>query len=292
MNSSTASDKKLKTKEKWDLILRPQRSWWDLRLGELWRYRDLIWLFVWRDFVAYYKQTILGPLWYLIQPILTTVVFTVIFGNIAKLSTDGLPPFLFYLAGNTVWSYFSACLVNTSNTFTQNAAIFGKVYFPRLAIPVSVIISNIISFGIRFGVFLVFLFYFIISGTSIHPNWWILMLPVLLLLMAGLGLGLGIIVSSLTTKYRDLQQLVGFSVQLLMYATPVIYPLSTVQGVGRWLLIANPMTPVIEVFRLAFLGTSSLEPIYLLYSAAFMLVVLLIGVLIFNHVEASFMDTV
>jgi lipopolysaccharide transport system permease protein len=287
-----ASISDLNQKNEWDMIIRPQRSWWDLRLGELWRYRDLIWLFVWRDFVAYYKQTILGPLWYLIQPILTTVVFTVIFGNIAKLSTDGLPPFLFYLAGNTVWSYFSTCLVNTSNTFTQNAAIFGKVYFPRLAIPVSVIISNIISFGIRFGVFLAFMVYFILTGATFRPTWWILLLPFFLLLMAGIGLGLGIIISSLTTKYRDLQQLVGFSVQLLMYAAPVIYPLSTVQGVWRWLLIANPITPVIEVFRLAFLGISSLEPIYLLYSAAFMLVVLLIGVLIFNHVEATFMDTV
>jgi lipopolysaccharide transport system permease protein len=280
------------SQNEWDLIIRPQRAWWDLRLGELWRYRDLVWLFVWRDFVSYYKQTILGPLWYLIQPILTTVVFTVIFGNIAHLSTDGLPPFLFYLAGNTVWSYFSSCLTSTSNTFTSNATIFGKVYFPRLAIPVSVILSNLISFGIRFGVFLAFLFYFILTGSTLHPNLWILMLPVLLLLMAGQGLGLGIIISSLTTKYRDLQQLVGFGVQLLMYTTPVIFPISMVQGIWRWLILVNPMTPVIEVFRLAFLGTSSLSPIYLLYSAGFMAIVFLLGVLIFNHVEATFMDTV
>jgi lipopolysaccharide transport system permease protein len=264
----------------------------DLRLGDLWRYRDLIWLFVWRDFVAYYKQTILGPFWYLIQPILTTGVFTVIFGNIAKLSTDGLPPFLFYLAGNTVWSYFSTCLTSTSNTFTNNAAIFGKVYFPRLSIPISVVLSNLISFGIRLGMFLAFLAYFYLKGVSIQPNLWLLLLPVLILIMAGLGLGLGIIVSSLTTKYRDLQQLVSFGVQLLMYATPVIYPLSSVQGIWRWLLIANPMTSVIEIFRLGFLGTSSLEPIYLLYSAAFMMVVLLAGMLIFHHVETTFMDTV
>jgi len=276
----------------WDLVIRPQRAWWDLRLGELWRYRDLIWLFVWRDFVAYYKQTILGPLWYLIQPILTTVVFTIIFGNIAKLPTDGLPPFLFYLAGNTVWSYFSACLTSTSNTFTSNAAIFGKVYFPRLSVPISVILSNIISFGIRFGVFLAFLLYFILTGTAIHLNLWALLLPVLLLIMAGQGLGLGIIISSLTTKYRDLQQLVSFGVQLLMYASPVIYPLSSVQGVWRWLILLNPMTPVIETFRLAFLGTSSLEPVYLLYSAAFMIVIFVVGVLVFHHVEGTFMDTV
>ena len=278
--------------ENWSLVIRPQRAWWDLRLGELWRYRDLIWLFVWRDFVAYYKQTILGPLWYLIQPILTTLVFTVIFGNIAKLSTDGLPPFLFYLAGNTVWTYFSACLTSTSSTFTSNAGLFGKVYFPRLAMPLSVVISQIISFGIRMLVFLGFLIYFMLSGADVNPNWWILLLPVLLLAMAGLGLGLGIIVSSLTTKYRDLQQLVAFGVQLLMYGTPVIYPLSSIEGTWRWLILANPMTPVVEIFRFAFLGTSAMSPVYLLYSIAFMFVVLLIGVLIFNRVENTFMDTV
>ncbi len=279
-------------KENWSLVIRPQRAWWDLRLGDLWRYRDLVWMFVWRDFVAYYKQTILGPLWYLIQPILTTVVFTVIFGNIAQLSTDGLPPFLFYLAGNTVWTYFSASLTSTSNTFTSNAGLFGKVYFPRLAMPLSVVISQIISFGIRFLVFLGFLVYFIVSGANVHPNGWVLSLPVLLFIMAGLGLGLGIIVSSLTTKYRDLQQLVAFGVQLLMYGTPVIYPLSSIERTWRWLILINPMTPVVEIFRLAFLGTSALSPVYLVYSIAFVLVVLLVGVLIFNRVENTFMDTV
>lgn len=287
-----ATELKTTEQENWSLVIRPQRAWWDLRLGELWRYRDLVWLFVWRDFVAYYKQTILGPLWYLIQPILTTVVFTVIFGNIAQLSTDGLPPFLFYLAGNTVWAYFAASLTSTSNTFTGNAGLFGKVYFPRLAMPLSVVISQIISFGIRFFVFLGFLIYFVSSGSDVHPNWWILILPVLLIIMAGLGLGLGIIVSSLTTKYRDLQQLVVFGTQLLMYGTPVIYPLSSIEGTWRWVILANPMTSVVEVFRLAFLGTSVLSPLYLLYSFAFMVLVLLIGVLIFNRVENSFMDTV
>lgn len=278
--------------DNWTLVLRPQRAWWDLRLGELWRYRDLVMLFVWRDFVAYYKQTILGPLWYLIQPILTTVVFTVIFGNIAQLSTDGLPPFLFYLAGNTVWGYFSACLTATSTTFTSNATMLGKVYFPRLTIPLSVVISNIISFGIRLGVFIGFLIYYLVIGVELRLNWWILSLPLLLLIMAGLGLGTGIIISSLTTKYRDLQQLIGFGVQLLMYATPVIYPISSLEGNWQWLVIANPMTPVVEVFRLAFLGVSGLDPVYLLYSLGFTVVILLIGVLIFNRVEATFMDTV
>lgn len=279
-------------REDWSLVIHPQRAWWDLRLGELWRYRDLIWLFVWRDFVAYYKQTILGPLWYLIQPILTTMVFTVIFGNIAKLSTDGLPPFLFYLAGNTVWTYFAACLTSTSNTFTTNAGLFGKVYFPRLSIPVSIVISNVISFGIRLLVFLGFLVYFVLAGSEISPNLWILSLPLLILLMAGMGLGLGIIISSLTTKYRDLQHLVAFGVQLLMYGTPVIYPISSIDAPWRLIFLANPMTPVMEVFRLAFLGTSSLDPVYLAYSAAFVVVVMLIGILIFNHVETTFMDTV
>jgi lipopolysaccharide transport system permease protein len=280
------------SQDEWDLILRPQRAWWDMQLGEIWRYRDLILMFVWRDFVAYYKQTILGPLWYLIQPILTTVVFTVIFGNIAKLPTDGLPPFLFYLAGNTVWVYFSACVTSTSDTFAGNAAIFGKVYFPRLSVPISIVISNLISFGIRLGVFLVFMAYFALKGSIVQVTWWVFLLPVLLIIMAGLGLGFGIIISSLTTKYRDLQQLVGFGVQLMMYGTPVIYPLSSVDAGWRWLLLVNPMTPVVEVFRLAFLGTSALEPVYLIYSFIFMLVALLIGMVAFNHVENTFMDTV
>ena len=261
-------------------------------MSELWRYRDLIGLFVRRDFVTYYKQTILGPLWYIIQPIVSTVVFTIIFGNIAKLPTDGLPAFLFYLSGNTVWSYYSTCLVSTSNTFTANAGLFGKVYFPRLVVPLSIVISNLISFGIRLGVFLAFLLYFIASGSAVHLTLWALALPALLLIMAGMGLGLGMIISSLTTKYRDLHQLVGFGVQLLMYATPVIYPLSTVQGTWRWLILANPMTPVVEVFRLGFLGTSSVDPLSLLYSVGFTLAVVLIGLLVFNHVEATFMDTV
>ena len=277
----------------WTKIIRPKRGLLDLRLRELWRARELIVLFVWRDFVSVYKQTVLGPLWYVIQPVLTTIVFTVIFGNIAKLPTDGLPPFLFYMAGNTIWSYFSACLVGTSNTFTANAGMFGKVYFPRMSIPISVIISNMISFAIRFGMFILFLVYFILSGSSIHPNWWILLLPVLMLIMALLGLGIGIIVSSLTTKYRDLQQLVGFGVQLLMYGTPVIYPFSTIKnGFLHWLILANPMTSVVEVFRLAFLGVSAIDPISLLYSAGFAVIVFLAGVLIFNHVQNNFMDTV
>jgi lipopolysaccharide transport system permease protein len=289
MNAQTLSNE---NDENWTMVIRPQRAWWDLRLGELWRYRDLVRLLVWRDFAAQYKQTILGPLWYVINPILSSVIFTVVFGNVAKLSTDGLPPFLFYTAGNTLWLYFSMCLTSTANTFTANAAIFGKVYFPRLAIPVSTVVSNLISFVLRFAVFLAFLLYFYLSGAAVRLTWWAASLPLLLLLMAGLGLGFGIIVSSLTTKYRDLQQLVVFGAQLWMYATPVIYPLSTVPEGWKWLLLANPLTPVVEVFRLGFLGVSAVSPLSLFYSFAFMTVVLLIGVLVFNRVENTFMDTV
>jgi lipopolysaccharide transport system permease protein len=278
--------------EKWSLIIRPQRSWLDLRLGELWYFRDLVGLFVWRDFVAYYKQTILGPLWYIIQPLLTTLTFTLIFGNMAKLSTDGLPQFIFYMAGNLVWSYFAACLTKTSSTFTSNASIFGKVYFPRLAVPVSILVSNLITFGIQFALFLVCLLYFVFTGAAVHPNTSILLVPLLVLLMAGLGLGFGIVVSSLTTKYRDLQFLVTFGVQLLMFGTPVIYPLSSIQGASRWLIMANPMTPVVESFRYAFLGAGSLIPLHLLYAFVFMIVLLFVGAVIFNRVESSFMDTV
>ena len=276
----------------WDIVIRPQRAWWDLRLDDLWRYRDLIRLMVWRDFIAIYKQTVLGPVWHLIQPLLTTVVFTVIFGGIAKLPTDGLPPFIFYMAGNTVWAYFSICLLSTSNTFTSNAAIFGKVYFPRLAVPISIVISNLIAFAIRLGLFIAFLGYFVLAGSPVRITAWIFMLPVLILLMAGLGLGGGIIISALTTKYRDLQHLATFGVQLFMYASPIIYPLSNVPEKWQWLLLANPLTPIIEVFRLAFLGTSSINPMLLLYSAGCTALVLLIGILIFNHVENTFMDTV
>ena len=276
----------------WDIVIRPQRAWWDLHLNDLWRYRDLVGLMVWRDFIAIYKQTVLGPVWHVIQPLLTTVVFTVIFGGIAKLPTDGLPPFIFYMAGNTVWAYFSICLLSTSNTFTSNAAIFGKVYFPRLAVPISIVISNLIAFAIRFALFIGFLAYFMLSGSPVRITAWIFMLPVLIVLMAGLGLGGGIIISSLTTKYRDLQHLATFGIQLFMYASPVIYPISNVPEKWQWLLLANPLTPIIEVFRLGFLGTSSVNPIYLLYSAGFAVLMLLVGILIFNRVEKTFMDTV
>jgi lipopolysaccharide transport system permease protein len=278
--------------EGWTMIIRPQRRWFDLRFDELWRYRDLIVLFVWRDFAANYKQTILGPLWYLIQPLLSTITFTVIFGNLAGLSTDGLPQLLFYMSGTVIWGYFAVCLTRTSNTFIANAAIFGKVYFPRLVVPVSILLSNLITFAIQFGQFLAFMVYFGLTGAAIRPNEWILLMPVLLVMMAGLGLGFGILISALTTRYRDLHYLVTFGVQLLMYATPVIYPLSTIPDKYRWLILSNPMTPIVESFRLAFLGAGTVSVMHLLYSFGFMVVVLTIGILIFNRVERTFTDTV
>ena len=276
----------------WTMIIRPKRHWLDLQLGELWRFRDLIALFVWRDFVTYYKQTILGPLWFLIQPVLTTLTFTVIFGKLAGLSTDGLPQFLFYMAGTVGWSYFSACLIKTSDTFKANAGIFGKVYFPRLTVPISILISNLITLAIQFALFLCFMAYFGLRGADIRPNVWIFLTPLLLFLMAGLGLGFGIIVSSLTTRYRDLQFLVNFGVQLWMYATPVIYPLSQVPEKYRWIILANPMTPILETIRYAYLGAGLVSGTHLLYSFFAMIVVLIIGILIFNRVERTFMDTV
>jgi lipopolysaccharide transport system permease protein len=275
------------------MIISPQRNLFDLRLGELWHARDLILLFVRRDFVAVYKQTILGPLWYLIQPLLTTIIFTVVFGNIAKLPTDGLPSFLFYMSGTVIFAYFASSLSKTSDTFVANANMFGKVYFPRLAVPVSILISNLIAFAIQFGFFLAFIAYFVLRGTILHPNWWILFTPVLLLMMAGLGLGFGIIVSSLTTKYRDLRFLVQFGVQLLQYVTPVIYPLSFIKSPTYLTLIRlNPLTSIVEAFRYAYLGSGSVNLLQLGYSFAIMLIVIAIGAVIFNRVEATFMDTV
>ena len=279
--------------ENWTMVIRPQRSLLDLHLGELWRYKDLVLLFVRRDFVAAYKQTILGPLWYLIQPLLTTITFTVIFGNFAKLPTDGLPQFLFYMSGTVVWGYFAACLTKTSDTFVTNANLFGKVYFPRLAVPVSILISNLISFAIQFALFLVFIPYFIWKGSAIQFDWlWVALSPVLMFMMAGLGLGFGIIISSLTTKYRDLRFLVQFGVQLLMYATPVIYPVSSVPERFQWLIRLNPMTSIVEAFRYAFLGAGNVDLAQLAYSFGFMVVVVFLGTVIFNRVEQTFMDTV
>jgi lipopolysaccharide transport system permease protein len=276
----------------WDKIIIPKRKLFDINLKELWQYRDLIMLFVKRDFVTVYKQTILGPLWYFIQPIFTTVIFTVIFSGVAKIPTDGKPAMLFYMANSIAWNYFASCINKTSNTFILNAGIFGKVYFPRLTSPISIVISNLITFGIQFILFLIFFSYYYFNNYDIHPNIFILFSPVLVLLMAIFGLGIGIIVSSLTTKYRDLQFLVVFGVQLLMYATPVIYPISYFPDKYKIFILANPMTAIIEAFRYAFLGSGLLNWHLLLYSALFSVLTLIIGILMFNRIEQKFMDTV
>lgn len=278
--------------EQWDLVLQPRTVWFDLHLQDLWRYRDLIFLFVKRDFVTFYKQTVLGPLWYIIQPVLTTIVFTIIFGKLAQVSTDGTHPFLFYLAGNVAWGYFSGCLIGTSNTFVKNASIFGKVYFPRLTVPVSVVIINLVKFGIQFALFLGFYIYFIARGLPIRPTLFILLLPVLILQMAVLSLGSGILVSSLTTKYRDLTYVMTFAIQLWMYASSVIIPASSVPKRFLPIYMLNPMASVIELFRYAFLGKGVVNSTYIGVSWAVTLFILCLGTTLFNRIEKSFMDTV
>ena len=278
--------------ENWTQIIRPQGRQFDLKLHELWQYRDLIVLFVRRDFVAQYKQTILGPAWHFIQPLLTTLTFTIIFGKIARIPTDGLPPFLFYMAGTILWGYFSGVLNGTSSTFTGNAGIFGKVYFPRLAVPVAGLLSRLIAFGLQFLFFLGFLAFFMLRGAEVAPNAWVLITPLLLIIMAALGLGLGVIVSSLTTRYRDLTVVVGFGVQLLMYATPVIYPLSALPEPYRLWMLLNPIAPVMEMFRYAYLGAGENSPGLLAFSIVITTLILYIGIILFNRVERTFMDTV
>jgi len=280
--------------ETWDLVIRPKEKWLDLHLDDLWRYRDLLWMFVRRDFVSVYKQTILGPIWFLIQPLFTTLVFTIVFGGMAQIPTGGQSPMLFYLAGTTAWNYFAACLIKTSTTFTGNAGIFGKVYFPRLIMPLSIVVSNLIQFVIQFALFLGFFAYYSAAGSSIHSDWAgiCLLTPILLLIMGLLGLGCGIIVSSLTTKYRDMQFLVAFGIQLLMYGTPVIYGIASIPEKYRPWVQANPMSPVIECFRGIYLGSGTWSAGSLIYSAAFTIVTMLLGILIFHRVEKTFMDTV
>ncbi len=277
----------------WDLVIRSKSSFFDINLVDLWKYRDLILLFVRRDFVANYKQTILGPLWHFITPIFTTVMYVLVFTKIAKIPTDGINPILFYMSGTTLWNYFSSCLSGTSSTFTGNAGIFGKVYFPRLVTPISTIISNLMKFAIQFFLVLaVMVWLFLKKGEPIYFGWnWLLIIP-LLIVMAVLGLGLGIIISSLTTKYRDFGVLVGFGTQLLMYATPVVYPLSFIADKSfKWLIVINPLTYLMEAFRFALFHHGTMS-IYLFYSIGFTFVAFFIGLMMFNKVEKSFMDTV
>lgn len=278
--------------EHWDLVIRPRRSIFDIDLKAIWEYRDLLTMFVRRDIVVVYKQTILGPIWFFVQPILTTLIYILVFGRIAKISTDGVPMILFYLSGVIMWNYFSECFNITAKTFTENANIFGKVYFPRLIMPLSKVISGLIKFGIQFALFLLVYFYFLFNTNSIHPNFNLLLVPYLVALMAILGLGFGIIFTSLTTKYRDLNFLIAFGVQLLMYATPVIYPVSAIPEKYKLYIMANPMTPIIEAFKNAFLGGGHISLWGLVYATLFTLVVFLLGILIFSKTEQNFIDTV
>lgn len=280
--------------ENWTTVIRPKDKLLSVDFKEIWRYRDLMMLFVKRNIITQYKQTILGPVWYLIQPLMTTIMYMVVFGGIAKISTDGLPQPLFYLAGICFWQYFSDCLTKTSNTFVNNAGIFGKVYFPRLITPLSDVISNLVRFSIQFGLFLcVYAYYAIFTDVHIHPNWYALMVPVLVAMLAGLALGFGILFSSMTTKYRDLQLLLSFFVSLWMYATPVIYPLSTITNHKLlFIMQLNPLTGIIEFFKYGMLGVGCHEWWMLGYSFIFMLILLGIGIIVFNKVQRSFMDTV
>ena len=279
--------------KKWDLVIEPRTSLFDLNLKEVWRYRDLMLLFVKRDFIAQYKQTILGPIWHLIQPILTTIMFLLLFGRIAKISTDGMHPILFYLSGITLWTYFSACLTNTSNTFVANAGIFGKVYFPRLVLPFSVIISNLIRLGIQLALLVSMIIYFHFNGYPFEFRLELIYLPFIVLAIAGIALGVGIIISSLTTKYRDFSVLLGFAIQLGMYITPVAYPLSFLEDKPyKWIIILNPLSPLFEAFRYVIFGSGTFTILSLAYSFGFMVVAIFFGVLIFNKVEKSFTDTV
>lgn len=279
--------------QKYHSHISSKHKWFDLKLKEVWQYKDLIWLFTKRSFVVSYKQTILGPAWLFINPLFTSVIYTFVFGGIAQMSTDDVPQILFYLTGTALWSYFSSCLNSNANTFTANAGVFGKVYFPRLTTPISNMLSSVIRFGIQMILVVVVLVYFLITG-EVHPNWInILWIPVILIHLGVMGMGLGLIISSLTTKYRDLTMLVGFGVSLLMYATPVVYPLSQLEdGWMKQILLINPVTMPMELFKNGILGKGEIYPIYMTISVVFTIVVAIFGIMVFNKVERTFMDTV
>lgn len=279
------------TTEQWDSVIQSKHSLLDINFKELWHYRDLLVLFVRRDFVTVYKQTILGPLWFFIQPLLTTITFTIIFGNVAQLSTDGAPQVVFYMAGITLWNYFSTCLTSVSGVFNANASIFGKVYFPRLIMPLTIVISNLMKFGVQFLLFVGFVVYFVLQN-RIQPNSWILFTPVIIVLMALISMGIGLILSSMTTKYKDLNQLIGFGVQLFMYATPVIYPSSSVPSDYLWVVELNPLVGLFDYMRYAYLGVGDFALVDVVYPSVFALVILMVGVLVFNKTQKTFMDTV
>jgi lipopolysaccharide transport system permease protein len=276
----------------WNEVLVPRGGWFDFRLGELWRYRDLVVRFFKRDLVASYTQTVLGPFWFVIPQVFTTLMYTVVFGKIGRIPTDGVPTFLFFMLGITAWNYFASCLTRSASTFTGNSGIFGKVYFPRLVMPCSVILANLTTFAIQFSLFLAFFGFYWWSGAPVQPNWRVVILPILLLQMAALGLGIGCIVSSLTTRFRDLALGVTFGTQLWMFASCVVYPLSQIPKEWRFLFILNPMVPIIESFRFAFLGGGIVEIWHLAVSATITAILLFVGLVMFSRAEKTFMDTV
>jgi lipopolysaccharide transport system permease protein len=284
--------KKQNNLDKWDTVISPKRDLIYFNFREIFKYRDLIFLFIKRDFVTFYKQTILGPLWYIIQPLINAIVFTIIFGNLAKIPTEGVPPFIFYLAGNIIWGYFAICLNSTSNTFVRNSDIFGKVYFPRITIPISNIFIGMLQFFVQFIVFVCFLIYFYFSGSSINIDFTLIFIPLLLFQVAITGLGFGLMISSLTSKYRDLTFVMSFGVQLWMYATPIVYPLSLVSEKYRILFCLNPMTSVVESFRYIFFKESVIKLEYIFISIFISILVLILGMIFFNKTEKSFLDTV
>jgi lipopolysaccharide transport system permease protein len=278
--------------KQWDITITPGHGYLNFNIKELWRYRDLLMMFVKKDIITVYKQTILGPVWFVVQPVLTSLMFLLVFNGIAKISTGAVPAILFYLLGNVLWSYFSETLNTTSRTFTDNASVFGKVYFPRLVLPLSKIVSGLVKFLIQFGLFAVFLLYYVFVERSVTPNWYMLLAPVWLLVIVFMSLGFGIIITSLTTKYRDLTFLISFGIQLAMFITPVIIPLSEVQGEKRIFFLLNPLTSLFEAFKYGFFGSGTLNWNWLMYSVGFTAILLLSGILIFNRVEKKFIDTV
>ena len=282
----------MRTEQQWTEEIKSQDSLFSINFKELWHYRDLLLMLVKKEYVTFYKQTILGPIWFFVQPILTTLMYVLLFGQIAKLSTDGVPQMAFYLAGITIWNYFSEVLTKTSTVFRDNAAVMGKVYFPRLIMPLSIVVSGLMKFAIQFALFVVVVLYFTFVQGTVHPNAWVLLTPFLLLLMAALSLGLGMIFSSLTTKYKDLVFLLTFGIQLFMYVTPVVYPVSSIPTEYAWIVNMNPLTGIFECFRFSYLGSGNFHPMSLMFSTIITFFILAIGTLIFNKVEKSFMDTV
>lgn len=276
----------------WDTIVTPERKWYELRLKEVFRYKDLIYLFVKRNFTSQYKQTVLGPLWFIINPLLTSFISTIIFGNIAGIDSEGVPYFLFYLCGYTLWNYFSSCVNATSSTFTSNAGIMGKVYFPRLTMPIASVIYAAVNMILIFVMSIITMIIYMLKGYEIHPNIAVLLIPMLMIQTAVLGLGVGIVISSLTTKYRDLTVLVGFGLSLWMYLTPVVYPITEVGGILRIIILINPMSAVVQNYKYALLGVGTFEEFYWIISLVTTGIIFIVGVLRFNKVEGTFMDTV